>query len=54
MMQIPLGDNEMAKNIKQVVKKYYGEEIKETADLKTNACVPLGSVPDYIGSVISL
>ncbi len=44
----------MAKNIKQAVKKYYGEEIQETADLKTNVCVPLDSIPDYMGSVISL
>jgi ubiquinone/menaquinone biosynthesis C-methylase UbiE len=44
----------MAKNIKQAVKKYYGEEIQETADLKSNVCVPLDSIPDYIGSVISL
>lgn len=44
----------MAENVKQAVKKYYGEEIQETSDLKSNACVPLDSIPDYIGSVIPL
>ncbi len=48
------GDGQMKIDIKQTVKKYYGEELQGTSDLKTNACCTLDSFPDYIRKIIPL
>lgn len=38
----------------QIVQKYYGEELKNSSDLKTNACCTLDSYPDHIKEVLTL
>ncbi len=45
------GNDRMKIDIKQTVKKYYGEELQGTSDLKTNACCTLDSFPDYIRKI---
>ena len=48
------GNDRMKIDIKQTVKKYYGEELQGTSDLKTNACCALDAFPDYIRKIIPL
>lgn len=35
------------------VKKYYGETLKSSDDLKTSACCPADAVPDYLKPIVS-
>lgn len=35
------------------VKKYYGETLKSSEDLKTSACCPADAVPDYLKPIVS-
>ena len=37
-------------NIEQETKKYYGETLKKSTDLKTNACCTLEEIPTYVKS----
>ena len=37
----------------EVVQDYYGKELQDSADLKTDACCTLGSMPDYIKPVMA-
>ncbi len=47
-------DEENDFNIKESVKYFYGEEIKQTSDLKTDACCTLESIPDNIKKILPL
>jgi len=47
-------NDRMKTNIKQTIKKYYGEELQGTSDLKTNACCMLDSLPDHISKITPL
>ena len=36
------------------VKKYYGEVVQKTSDLKTDTCCDVDTIPDHIKILISL
>ena len=42
------------KEIHEEVQNYYGQELKTTTDLKTNACCTIQQFPDYIKKTIGL
>lgn len=46
--------NNSALDVKDVVKHYYGAELKSTSDLKTGACCTTDSLPAYVREVIPL
>ncbi|MEX2489177.1 MAG: methyltransferase domain-containing protein, partial [Pseudomonadales bacterium] len=35
------------------VKKYYGETLQSSEDLKTSACCPTDALPDYLKPIVS-
>lgn len=41
-------------NPHQIVKTYYGEELKNSSDLKTNACCTIDSYPEHIKKALTL
>ena len=41
-------------DVKENVKKYYGEEIQQTADLKTTACCTTEEIPEFVRKVLPL
>jgi SAM-dependent methyltransferase len=41
-------------NVKEIVKEYYGEQLKKTSDLKTGACCAPGTLPGHIEEALSL
>lgn len=41
-------------DMKENIKKYYGEEIQKTSDLKTETCCPTNNIPDYIKDTLIL
>jgi arsenite methyltransferase len=41
-------------DVKNSVQKYYGEEIQQTADLKTTACCTLDEIPTHIRKILPL
>ncbi len=41
-------------DVKESVKKYYGEELQNTTDLKTSACCTIESLPKYIKDILPL
>ena len=40
-------------NIQENVKEYYGKVLQNTADLKTDACCTIDSIPDYLKPVLA-
>lgn len=46
-----LATSNINSDIKEIVKKYYGEELSSTKDLKTSACCNLNDVPEYIKEI---
>ena len=40
-------------NIKEKVQEYYGEVLSSSKDLKTDACCPIDSLPNYLKPLIS-
>ena len=40
-------------NIQDNVKKYYGETLQSSVDLKTDACCTIGDMPNYLKKVLS-
>lgn len=41
-------------NTHEIVKSYYGKELKSSSDLKTNACCTVDSYPEHIKSILPL
>ncbi|MGB9716649.1 MAG: arsenosugar biosynthesis radical SAM (seleno)protein ArsS [Thermodesulfovibrionales bacterium] len=44
--------DEMAFDVKDTIKQYYGSELKSTMDLKIGACCTNDSLPDYVKEVL--
>ena len=42
-----------AENIKESVKEYYGKELSDNTQLKTNACLTKSSPPPHIARILS-
>jgi len=41
-------------DVKENVKKYYGEELQKTQDLKTSACCTVDHIPQYVKEILPL
>ena len=40
--------------VKESVQNYYGEEINQSADLKTSACCTIDEIPDHVRNILPL
>lgn len=47
-------EDRMEFDMKENVKRYYGEEIQKSSDLKTEACCPANNIPDHIKNTLLL